>query len=241
MPSLESRALLVFKSSLVLVALILVGVSHGADSYCSAMKSWINQVSQDSDWVEITAWSGLKMDLRYATHNNFVQTNLYCNNPRIFLHRLAAGKLHLTLQWLKKKSPQTNLLIWDAARPLYAQEALRAKVRGTPLAPYVSSPKPGSLHNYGMAIDLTLCDAQGHALDMGSDFDDFTVLASSVERVEDSLLQSGALQSHQIKNRRLLRQAMRHGGWMPLPSEWWHFNAASSAWVRDSLGVGAPR
>lgn len=73
-------------------------------------------------------------------------------------------------------------------------------------------------------------DSLGRPLDMGTDFDSFEAAAGS--RGEKAALKSGRLTELQIAHRRILRRAMKGAGFIALPSEWWHFNAAASAWVR---------
>lgn len=206
-----------------------------AERYCREMHQWIQALSKDSNAVEITAWSGITLDLRYATSNNMAGQNLYCSEHRAFLHKVAAYKLQRALVLLANEFPGYRLRIWDASRPVFAQEALRAKVRGTPLSPYVSSPGKGSLHNFGMALDLTVQKPDGSLMDMGSDFDELSSKASAQASIEDSLMQRGELSITQINNRQGLRRLMQKAGLTQLPSEWWHFNAASSDSVRTFM------
>jgi D-alanyl-D-alanine dipeptidase len=90
---------------------------------------------------------------------------------------------------------------------------------------FVSNPKNLSLHNMGAAIDLTITDANGKPLDMGAGFDDIRQLAYPI--FEDSFLRTGQLTALQVKNRKLLRNAMQAQGFRQLPTEWWHYNACS--------------
>jgi D-alanyl-D-alanine dipeptidase len=82
-----------------------------------------------------------------------------------------------------------------------------------------------SLHNYGAALDVTICDEKGVPLDMGSDFDDFSEI--SFPNKEVYFYSKGRLSDKQMKNRKLLRKVMRKEGFRNLPTEWWHFNACS--------------
>jgi D-alanyl-D-alanine dipeptidase len=103
-------------------------------------------------------------------------------------------------------------------------------VRGTELQPYVADPGRASLHNYGMAVDVTLADAAGEALDMGGDFDELGAIAEP--RREPELLRSGRLTLEQVDRRRLLRAAMLDAGFRPLSIEWWHFEACGKETAR---------
>lgn len=199
------------------------------------MTRWIARVEADTNAVEITHWEGLAVDLQYADSTNESGQNLYCGQQRVFLHRLAAQKLKKALTLLKAEHPGYKLIIWDAARPLFAQQALWDQVKGTSRTKYVSNPRKGSLHNYGMALDVTAQAVSGSEVAMGSGFDDFSPLASASSPALDSLRANGHLSERQVKNRKILKDLLRRAGWVQLPTEWWHFNAAGADWVRANL------
>ena len=162
------------------VLLLMLHASCDAEEpFCREMHRWIQALAQDTNAVEITPWSGLTLDLRYATSDNMAGQNLYCGVRRAFVHKACAYKLQRALVMLAEQFPGYRLCIWDAARPLFAQEALRAKVRGTPQSTYVSSPGKGSLHNFGMALDVTMQKPDGALLDMGSNLDELSLKASA--------------------------------------------------------------
>jgi D-alanyl-D-alanine dipeptidase len=81
---------------------------------------------------------------------------------------------------------------------------------------YVANPTKGSRHNRGAAVDLTLVDGNGKELEMPTRFDDFT------ERAHRDY--NGA-SAQAKKNRKLLEDAMKKYGFIPLATEWWHFDA----------------
>lgn len=199
--------------------------------FCSSVQKWIDFVTNDSTMVEITHLNGVRMDLRYATFGNVTGHDLYCGVQRAFVHKDAAVKLRRAIKIMQKEMPGSVLVIFDASRPLYAQEALRRTVRGTPYSAYVSSPTTGGLHNFGLALDLSLTDSTGNLLDMGTDFDSFERCAGEVGEAE--ALRSGRLSQQQVENRNRLRKIMKGAGWVPLGSEWWHFNAYPSRYVRE--------
>jgi D-alanyl-D-alanine dipeptidase len=125
---------------------------------------------------------------------------------------------------LKRKYPNYTLLIYDAARPISVQRRMWALVRGTDKTRYVSNPaKGGGMHNYGMAVDLTIADTSGHPLDMGTSFDYFGPAAWITD--EAGLLRSGRISRAAYDNRRRLRAIMREAGFTTILYEWWHFNA----------------
>jgi D-alanyl-D-alanine dipeptidase len=90
---------------------------------------------------------------------------------------------------------------------------------------YVSNPINRSVHNYGAAVDLTICKSDGTPLDMGAEFDEFNEIAYPSKELQ--FLAKGLLSQKQIENRLLLRKVMRKEGFRNLPTEWWHFNACS--------------
>ena len=200
--------------------------------YCSSVKKWIEFATADSNMVEITRLKGVRMDLRYATFDNVTGHDLYCGVQRAFVHKDAAAKLRKAIKIMQREMPGSEFVIFDASRPLYAQEALRRTVRGTPYSAYVSSPGKGGMHNFGLALDLSITDADGNLLDMGTDFDSFERCAGEVG--EADALKSGRLTQEQVDNRNKLRKIMRGAGWVPLGSEWWHFNAFPSKYVREN-------
>jgi D-alanyl-D-alanine dipeptidase len=104
-----------------------------------------------------------------------------------------------------------GLLIWDAYRPISAQRALwRAK----PDRRFVAPPWTGGKHNRGAAVDVTLCDKEGRALPMPSEFDEFSPRAASTY--------SGGPRGRR-ENRNRLHAAMAAEGFQQDRREWWHF------------------
>lgn len=204
--------------------------------FCKQAEKFYKLMERSKDYVEITDWEGLRLELRYGTFNNLSGHDLYCGGTRAFLHKDAAKKLKKAIEVLPtvftaEKHPNVRFVIYDAMRPLYAQEALRAPVRGTKFSHFVSSPSTGSLHNYGMAIDMGV-ESDNGLVDMGTDFDTFEKAAG--QKFEAEALKSGRLTQEQIDNREMFRKVMKRAGFVPLPSEWWHFNALPSAQVREN-------
>ena len=118
----------------------------------------------------------------------------------------------------------------DALRPQRVQEALWAALEGTPLRMYLANPVRGSIHSFGMAVDITIVDAQGHELDMGTPFDDLS--ERSHPKLEAEQLAKNQITQPQINNRCLLREAMQHGGFAGISTEWWHFDCGDRDVVR---------
>jgi D-alanyl-D-alanine dipeptidase len=98
------------------------------------------------------------------------------------------------------------------------------------LQAYLADPARGSIHSFGMAVDVTLVDSGGDEIDMGTPFDDMS--ERSHPALEQALLASGELDRAQVDNRLLLRKAMEHAGWRGISREWWHFDAGDRERIR---------
>ena len=135
---------------------------------------------------------------------------------------------------LKMLRTELSLMFYDDARPMDVQKEMWDKVRGTDKRVYVSNPaNGGGLHNYGAAVDLTLVDATGLPLPMGSPFDWFGDEARPDR--EEELIKQGKMILLHLHNRRLLRKVMTDAGFKILPSEWWHFNLVSREEAKNTL------
>ena len=120
----------------------------------------------------------LRLDLRYATPDNIAHTPLYAL-ARCLLRDEVAARLHQAQEHLSKRKPGFVLLLKDCYRPVSAQRRLFDAVKGTGQQGYVADPNGpvGSVHTYGAAVDLTIADAGGHELDMGTPYDFLGALA----------------------------------------------------------------
>jgi zinc D-Ala-D-Ala dipeptidase len=124
---------------------------------------------------------------------------------------------------LKKKYPNLEFLIYDAARPTRIQKIMWDFVKDTKLRDFVADPEDGSVHNFGSAVDLSLIDKNGNSLDMGTGFDYFGELAEPI--AEKKMLKEQKLNVSQINNRKILRDSMESSGFKVRYNEWWHFEA----------------
>jgi zinc D-Ala-D-Ala dipeptidase len=186
--------------------------------------------AQQTGLTCIDSFPALRFDIRYASTNNFCGRNLYGDRKTTYLHPIAAERLQNASFLLQAIKPGWRIVVFDALRPLSAQKELWKVVCGTPQWKYVATPGGTSLHNYGLAVDVTLEDELGRRIDMGSDYDDFSSL--SEPRNEDALLRSGKLSSLQIGNRRFLRDIMKRTGWRTIKNEWWHFEVFRREYVK---------
>ncbi len=179
----------------------------------------------------------VRVDLRYSSKENFVGQDVYGCLEEAYLHPLALKKLHKAWKLLQEKKPGYTFKIFDAARPLSVQWKLW-KAMPKPENQkriYLADPRKGSIHNYGFAVDLTLLDASGNELDMGTPFDFFGPKAQP--RLEGRLVKTGQLSATQLANRKLLRETMVQAGFSITSSEWWHFNATSLKHARQTYPI----
>jgi zinc D-Ala-D-Ala dipeptidase len=159
---------------------------------------------------------GIKLDIRYATPNNFAKVAVY-PAARCFLRADVAARLSRVQADLQKQG--LGLKVYDCYRPFSIQKRFWSIV---PNEDWVAKPvekdgKPasGSKHNRGAAVDLTLIDASGNELPMPSGFDDFSEKARRDYKGGDKAA---------LANSKRLEAAMVKEGFDPLPTEWWHFD-----------------
>lgn len=182
------------------------------------------------DFRHLSTIAGIAVDLRYAGPDNFVGRDLYSPLDCAWLHREAAAAIERVVAWLAQRAPDHKVLLLDALRPHRVQEQLWDALAGTDLQMYLAPPERGSIHSFGMAVDITLLDASGRELDMGTGFDDMTVLSHPA--LETQHLASGEITAAQVANRQLLRDAMFQAGFQGINSEWWHFDCGDRVQVR---------
>ncbi|MBX3442808.1 MAG: serine hydrolase [Planctomyces sp.] len=176
-----------------------------------------------SDLVELTSLEpGIRLDIRYASENNFLGTVFY-RQPRAFLQRPAAEAVARAHR--RAAEHGLGLLVYDGYRPWSVtrmfHDAMPADLRR-----FVADPSQGSRHNRGCAVDLTLCDlATGEPVEMVSGYDEFTTRAYPNYPGGTSLGRW---------NRALLRSLMEEQGFDVYEYEWWHFDFRD--WRRYPIG-----
>jgi zinc D-Ala-D-Ala dipeptidase len=181
--------------------------------------------------------SSIIVELKYSTTDNFLGKDVYGGMKNAYLQPGVAEMLVKSQKFLKSMHPEYSLIVYDAARPRSIQQKMwdaveapfQEKIR------FLANPANGSIHNYGAAVDVSIVDADGNPLDMGTGFDHMGELA--YPSLEEELLEQGKLEPFHIENRRLLRSVMRHGGFWGIQSEWWHFNACSRAEARERYQI----
>ncbi|KAA6305098.1 D-alanyl-D-alanine dipeptidase, partial [termite gut metagenome] len=111
----------------------------------------------------------ISVKLMYAHPDNFTGRTLYEDLSEAYLHPDAAKAFVAAQKILKKHCPSYTLIIYDAARPMSIQQKMWETVRGTSKNIYVSNPAHGGgLHNYGLAVDVSILDEWGNPLPMGT-------------------------------------------------------------------------
>lgn len=210
----------------VFIVLALTAAHHAWAQNCP-----YEEAMRKQGLVEVTrAAPGVKVELKYATQDNFMKRDVYGCLQHGYLQKEVVEMLKKAQKSLEENKPGYHLLIYDAARPLSIQRILWNTLTQYPpniRKNYVADPREHSIHNYGSAIDLTVADGKGNALDMGTKFDFFGELAYPSK--EQELLAKNKLSKNAYENRQILRNAMKAAGFMPIEYEWWHFNAFSRA------------
>ena len=168
---------------------------------------------RDPDLVELTSLDPtIKLDVRYATTNNFTGAVFY-RQPRAFMQRPAAEAVVRVHQRLKNRG--LGLLIHDAYRPWFVTKMFWDATPAD-LKDFVANPANGSRHNRGCAVDLALYDlATGEPIPMVAGYDEFSPRSFP-------LYPGGT--ARQRWYRRLLRQTMEAEGFTIYEYEWWHFD-----------------
>lgn len=166
---------------------------------------------------------GIVLDLAYATANNIVGRPIY-DRAHCLLHRDA--EICLRKAVLLAAASGLRLKIFDAFRPHEAQVLLW---QAAPDKAYVADPAIGSNHTRGTAIDLTLVDAQGAELDMGTKFDHMADASHHFSNQVSALAQA---------NRLLLLRVMEDAGFVHLAHEWWHYALPGHYGLINSAALG---
>ena len=154
----------------------------------------------------------IKLDIRYATTNNFLGTPVY-TQARAFLQRPAAEALLRAHRELKTQG--YGLIIHDGYRPWYVTKIFWDATPDDKKI-FVADPTAGSKHNRGCAVDLSLYDLKtGKEVKMPSGYDEMTDRAFADY--------AGGTPEERAR-RALLRQAMEKQDFKVNPKEWWHFD-----------------
>ncbi|MDQ6471903.1 M15 family metallopeptidase [Flavobacterium sp. LHD-80] len=170
----------------------------------------VKQVIPDTSFVNLKDFStDFVYDMKYATEDNFLKAKVY-DCAECVLRMKTVKALIAANNDFKKKGFRIKL--YDCYRPLSIQKRMWEIVSNPE---YVADPKKGSIHNRGGAVDISIVDANGKEVDMGTPFDFFGIEAShNYENL-----------SKKIKsNRKFLKKIMIKNGFNSFDSEWWHYN-----------------
>ncbi|MFO7867784.1 MAG: M15 family metallopeptidase [Bacteroidales bacterium] len=168
--------------------------------------------------------STIQIDLKYATNDNEWNTKLYEHNNCAYLEYRTAQMLSEAQHTLRKQDAAYSLVVYDAVRPFCVQEKMwnTTTLTGITKRNFLASPAHKSLHNYGIAVDVSIY-YNGKEMDMGTRFD-FPGITSYTYN-EEKLIDNGTLSKHQVCNRRILRKVMQGAGFISNKYEWWHFSS----------------
>jgi zinc D-Ala-D-Ala dipeptidase len=172
-----------------------------------------------SDWTEIDNTSGIAIDIKYATKDNFTKKKIY-DCGKCYLRPEAAAKLVEIHNFLQEKYGY-GIKVFDCFRPRPYQQRLW-DIKPDPS--YVTPPEKGSMHSRGLAVDLTIVDKNGKDLDMGTPYDFF-----GKEAHQDYKGHSADIN----KNRKLLKSIMEENGFGSIRTEWWHYSYRTKSYPLD--------
>jgi len=205
-----------------LIFLVAVSLSAGAQNTSKTSKRLVVVDSYDqylasvktnpnNELVEIEkAIPNIKLDIRYATKNNFMQQVMY-GQARAFARRPVVESLKKIQKDLNKKG--YGLKIFDGYRPYAITVAFYKKASDKN---FVANPKKGSKHNRGCAIDLTLINLKtGKEVEMPTPYDSFSAAAAANFK---------NVSPEAKKNRDFLITSMAKYGLKVLDNEWWHYD-----------------
>ncbi len=178
---------------------------------------------RQADLVELVRLDPtIKLDVRYATSNNFLGTPVY-TQARAFLQRPAAEAVVRASQQLRPLG--YGLIIHDGYRPWYVTRIFwdatpdKQKI-------FVADPTQGSKHNRGCAVDLSLYDLKtGAEVIMPSGYDEMT---------ERAYADYPGGTKKERERRSLLRRVLTVQGFAVNPTEWWHFDYKD--WKQYAIG-----
>jgi zinc D-Ala-D-Ala dipeptidase len=203
-------------------------------TFCNANE--IEQRFIKAGFIDIhTVDSSIKVELVNADPDkNFFRENFYNGLNNAYLQKEVAQKLSFAQKLLKSKHPGHFILIMDSARPRSVSRLMYKKMKGTKFGKFVANPEKGSMHNYGVAVDVTIVDKNGKEIDMG-----FTPFYKSDMEIYIGYarFKSFGLNKMQKENRELLKGIMIKAGFSPLSYEWWHFDGMPKDTARKKYNI----
>jgi D-alanyl-D-alanine dipeptidase len=167
-------------------------------------------VVADTTFVNLKDYSKeFVYDMKYATEDNFLKAKVYDCAECLLRLKTVQALVSANEDFMKDGY---KIKLFDCYRPLSIQKKMWEIVSNPA---YVADPKKGSIHNRGGAVDISLVDATGKELDMGTPFDFFGIQASH---------NYTKLSKKVLSNRKYLKKVMVRNGFNSFDSEWWHYN-----------------
>ncbi len=153
--------------------------------------------------------SDVKIDMVFAKAGNVLGDALY-QREVCLLQKGTAEKLKAAQNKFAKDG--YSIVIYDAYRPHSVTVAMYKKYKNTP---YVASPKIGSDHNRGAAVDISLLDKNGKPVEM----------PSKVHTFNSTSHRNSAKMSRKARaNMNYMAKVMKSCGFKTINCEWWHFS-----------------
>ncbi len=207
-----------FRLSLVTV-LFLLFVRCKAQVLRPSNGAYATGVTSDTTFVNLKDYSdNFVYDMKYATKDNFLKAKVYDCAECYLRSKTVIALTKANKEFIRRGY---RIKIFDCYRPLEVQKKMWDIV-SNPI--YVADPAKGSIHNRGGAVDITLVDAGGRELDMGTPFDYFGIEAShNYFNISETVQE----------NRKLLKSVMTAANFNSFDSEWWHYNLKSA--LNDKL------
>ncbi len=167
--------------------------------------------------------STIAIDLKYSSTDNFLEIDLYGDVNVAYLQNDAARALSIAQSRLKNVDSNLSLVVFDAIRPRCIQSKMWNNFDASEEVKrkFLAEPTAVSMHNLGMAVDVSIKLGDGSLLDMGTSFDDWS--ERSYPCLEYYLTNKGLLGYNQVNNRSILRFVMELAGFTQNKYEWWHF------------------
>lgn len=218
------------KSILILLSLCILACTNKQEEKKQVIKESVEEITVEPSprqydydtllWKEVTeADHGVVLDIKYATKDNFTNRVIY-DCGRCFLRSEVADRI-IRLNRDISRRYGWRIKLFDCYRPRPAQQKLWDIV---PDAHYVTPPHKGSMHNRGLAVDLTIVDKDGHEWDMGSPYDSF----SKASHTDHNNFSSSV-----VKNRKILYKLMELSELSGIRTEWWHYSYKGRAYPLD--------
>jgi len=148
-------------------------------------------------------------DMKYATEDNFLKAKVYDCAECFLRLKTVKALISANNDFIKRGY---KIKLYDCYRPLSIQKKMWEIVSDPK---YVADPKKGSIHNRGGAVDISIVDANGKEIDMGTSFDFFGIQASH---------KYTKFSKEILSNRKFLKKIMVKNGFNSFDSEWWHYN-----------------